>query len=176
MAVDEKLKDRILELKKRENMIPALLAIAVTALAFYDSNLNHELLWVMYGLLAFVWTVLLTVILMYASYVVLKAFFLLSAELSLLIFLAQEYCNTGVHTGDAALRALVLLAVLYILFEFFRSLGKALREEREKISNKKTPKIGWVVIGLFLLSVIGLLWIIYQVVSPIILGLCAFQV
>ncbi|MCE9541841.1 hypothetical protein K8R03_04795 [Candidatus Kaiserbacteria bacterium] len=172
-----RLKARFAELQKGENLIPMLLAIAITGIALFDSNyLHNELLTVMFVLASLLFIVLLSVIFAYAGYIVLKSLFLLSAELSLLIFLAQEYCNTGVHTGDDALRSLVALSILYILYVFFKSLWTALVKEKDNIPDKQWTKEGIIIIGFFLISVISLLWMIYQVASPIILGLCVYRI
>lgn len=161
---------------KKENFLPVVLSAIITALFYVDTHyLNHELLVGLWILIAVVFTLLVFAVFLYAGFIVMKSLFYLSAELSLLIFLAQEYCDTQIRSGDAALGWLVMLAILYISYKFLESLNDALKKRIEQIPEKEWSKEKIFIVGLFLFFSVLLVYMIYQVVSPIIGELCVYQ-
>lgn len=122
-------------------------------------------------------TILLGIIATMVGFVVLRALFLLAGELSLLIFLAQSYCNVPGHSpaSDAALKSLTTLGLLYIGISFIRFLYKALKEDYGTVPNQKSQKekIAFVIICLMFMAMF--LWEIFLVMKPIVLDLCVFK-
>lgn len=113
-----------------------------------------------------------------AGHTVIKSLFGVSVGLSLLIYLAQSYCDPIVlrtHSGDVALMSLVGFGVLYVGYEFFRALRNEVIERikiLKEINNHKKPWIVIIPYGLFT----GLfVWQIAEVLLPIINSLCIYQ-
>ena len=174
----EKLKDlwkRIPD-TKRQNILTMVFSVTFTVIMLLDSKFFHErlllLIWIFLGIII---VILISWLFFQAGFTVLKSFFLLSAELSLLIFLAQSYCDVPGRTADNALQALIGVSILYISYEFFKSLKKALTEKLDTISEKKWPWEKVVVVILFVTFSTIFIWIIYQVINPIILNLCVYK-
>lgn len=159
-----------------DKIIPLVLAVSITTISFLDSHFfgNHILtvVWVFIAILA---SILIFAIFMTAGLTVLKSLFFLSAELSLLIFLAQSYCDAHTKTGDSALKILIFLGITYMVFEFFKSLWKALIERLDKAKNIKWSWEKNLVVFLFCIFTTSIVWMIYQVVSPIITNLCIYK-
>ena len=156
--------------------IPALIfAVVFTSVFFIDTNFLHGLLTsILWIILLIVLVLLISWLFLQAGFTVLKSFFLMSAELSLLIFLAQEYCKTPNHTADDALVSLVGLSILYISYNFFVSLKEALSKKLDSIPEKRW---GWekiVVVILFLSYTVLFIYAIFRVIRPIIMNLCVF--
>lgn len=173
----ESIKSYFNKIKHKGNILPILFAVAFTTVFFVDSNfLGNKLLLVMWIILGTVITALISWLFVMAGFTVLKSLFLLSAELSLLIFLAQAYCEVPNHFADDALKMLVGVSLLYISFEFFKSLKRALNERLEKIPEKRWSKEKIIVVTLFALFTLAFVWMIYQVVNPIILNLCVYKI
>lgn len=163
---------------KRENVIPFLLAVPLAILFLLDQNYfdNHLLLlmWVVIGVAL---SVVVAWIFMLAGFTVMRAFFLLNAEISLMIFLAQAYCGVQIETSpnDDALRILVFLATIYIGYEFFKALRKALESRLDSIPEKKWSWEKFTVVTLFLFFTSAFLFSIYQVAEPIVSNICVYR-
>lgn len=161
---------------KREKIIPFVLAVGLTLTFFLDSQfLDNRMLLVMWIVLGILIVFILTAIMIAAGFTVLKSLFLLSAEISLLIFLAQAYCDVGTTTGHDALRSLIFIGLAYIGYEFFKSLQKALKERLESIPEKRWSWEKFLTVVLFLFFAGTFVWAIYQVSSPVILDLCIYK-
>jgi len=165
-------KERLVQFKKRLPTIAAVITVIVLLLGsvFFGSNFL-EVTWIIDGTLL---AVLILILALTAGFVVLKSLFLVAAELSLLIFLAQSYCSAPQRSAasNSALKSLLAVGFLYIVFSFAHSLYKALKEnyqmvKREKLSIEKISSVFFypMFIGLFV-------WEIYLVMQPIILALC----
>lgn len=110
----------------------------------------------------------------FAEITVIKSLFFVAAELSLLIYLAQAYCDSGhrLPDGDNALKSLVVVGIMYITFTFFRNLYKNLRDYYQRIEKEPRSREKIINVSLFLFFVCVFVWQIYLVVNPIFLGLC----
>lgn len=162
---------------KRENVIPFVLSVGFVSVVFLDNNFLHNrielVMWIFIGiaLSAFVaWIAIL------AGFTVMKSLFFLSAEISLLIYLAQSYCDVRIlaSQSDDALKGLIFLGVTYITFKFLKDLKVALENKLQSIPEKRwTREV--LVVALFALFTGSFVWSIFQVVSPIILDLCIYK-
>jgi len=119
------------------------------------------------------WASLLTAIGIFAGFTVFKALFFVAAELSLLIFLAQSYCDLPIHTpaGVEAMRDLLFIGLLYIVFAFYQSFRKILQDYNKKLGKDPIPKEGVFVITVFFIFTFLFIQQIYLVISPIISNL-----
>ena len=122
-------------------------------------------------------TVLIGVVAVIAGMAVIKALFVVAAELSLLIFLAQAYCTVSVHMpeNDEAMRSLFTVGILYIAFLFLQSLWEILKTHYQRVHGdgwryeRTITTLAYVVfVGIFL-------WELYLVVSPIVTNLCVYR-
>lgn len=80
------------------------------------------------------------------------------------------------ESGDNALRSLIGIGLLYIVYEFFRTLLKYLigyKKELEK-DKENSLAIKWFTAILFLSFITYFTWTIYEVMNPIILNLCIY--
>jgi hypothetical protein len=115
----------------------------------------------------------------FAGYTVFKSLFLLAAELSLLIFLAQSFCSVAVAQRSAssndAMKTLLLAGLTYVVIAFFISLRNHLKGYYEKVKNEKWSSAKIFVIFLFFIFLIWFLWQIYEVIDPIIRNLCVYK-
>ncbi len=165
---------------KKENIRP-LITSAVITLFFFGAyyvlgNRFGEFMTIATMLLL---AVMLAIIVLMAEFLVLKSLFVVAAELSLLIFLAESYCNVPnrLALNNEAMKNLLLIGLLYITFLFCRSLYEALRDYYEKIEDqpkeKQKGKVGG--IALFLIFTGLFIYQIYLAVSPIVLNLCVYK-
>lgn len=163
---------------KRENILPFIIAVGITLAFFLDSIYFHDRLmlitWVIIGITI---TVLTTWIAVQAGFTVLKNLFILSAEISLLIFLAQSYCENVIviPKSDNALKSLIGLGIIYISYEFFKALFEALKKKLESIPEKKWSWEKALVITIFLIFTGMFIYAVYQVVNPIISNICVYH-
>lgn len=163
---------------RREDIVPFLIAVGIAGVFLADANfLEHKISIVLWVIIGITLGVLISWIALLAGFTVLKSLFLLSAEISLLIFLAQSYCDVGAFTsrGDDALRLLIFLGVTYIGYKFFKDLRDALRKRLDTIPEKRWSREKIIVVVLFLLYTLTFVWSVYLVVSPIILDLCIYK-
>ena len=130
--------------------------------------------WVVFGILL---AALVAVVAVVAGMAVIKALFVVAAELSLLIFLAQAYCSvpTRFPENDEALKSLFAVGILYIAFLFLQSLWGILKSHYERVHGdgwkyeRTITTLAYVVfVGIFL-------WQLYLVVSPIVVNLCVYK-
>lgn len=120
------LKKKIQELKykaitERKNIIPIISALLIsTALFLAYHFLGNYLLGAVGITTLLLLCVLLSVFMFVAGFAVLKCLFLFAGELSLLIFLAQSYCdvpNRSVASEEALKNLLILdLSLLGLIF------------------------------------------------------------
>jgi len=144
-------------------------ALAILAAVFLGN-------WIFVGALL---TILFSALALMAGFAVIQALFLVAAELSLLIFLAQSFCavpaSARAAANDEALKILLAVGLIYILVSFSRSLYELLKDRYKKIENR-----GWSVRTiLFLVAFVAFtlifVWEIYLVVWPIVAGLCVYR-
>jgi hypothetical protein len=180
-VIRQKFKELIKTLTpKTENVRPIITSVVITLIFFFGfyflGNRFGEFMTIATVLLL---AVMLAIIVLMAEFLVLKSLFLVAAELSLLIFLAESYCDVPnrLPLNDNAMKNLLLVGLLYISFIFCRSLYEAMRDYYKKIEDqpkeKQRGKIGG--IALFLIFTGLFVYQIYLVINPIVLNLCVYK-
>ncbi len=176
-----KLKEKIQEFwqKKRrgKDIIPFVISFAITILLFLCLHFwgNHFVyaIWTLNGILL---SVIMLIVMITAGFEVLKSLFFVAAQLSLLIFLGQSYCDVSrSNESDVALRILLSIGFLYIVVNFTYSLYKTLKTKNIEIKEKQGSLSKIFTITLFLVFVILFIWDIYLVIRPIIFDLCIYK-
>jgi hypothetical protein len=174
-----------------KNALPIIISAGIAIVIFSLTYLlNVSFLgatWIIVGGLL---TISIAAIAILAGFVVVKSLFLIAAELSLLIFLAQSYCDATIgvnavarsQASDDALRSLILLGLIYITGAFVQELYAALRDRFAKIgaSAHVSGVPGWnarkVVVTTVFLVFAGLFLVeIFLVIRPIVAGLCVYR-
>jgi hypothetical protein len=156
-------------------IISAAVGLAIFIFAYVSSVSLLGAAWIIVGTLL---TVSVGAIAVLAGVVVIKSLFLIAAELSLLIFIAQSYCDDATRSaiGNDALRSLIFLGLIYIAFAFVQSLYAAIKERYQKIGTRGGWNIRTIILtALFLVFTCLFLFEIYLVVQPIFAGLCVFR-
>ena len=153
--------------------VSAVVAITVFIVAYVTSVSLLGAAWIVMGTLL---TLSIALIAILAGFVVVKSLFLIAAEISLLIFLAQSYCDAPVRSAvsDDALRSLIILGVIYIGVAFVQSLYAAISERFAKMG-KEVNLTRIIAITLFFIFSGLFLVEIYLVIQPIIVGLCVYR-
>jgi len=163
---------------KKENILPFLFTFIIVIFAFLHLTHVDNLIIIIIAVAVIVSLTLIVLwIFMEAGFAVLKSLFFMGAEVSLLIFLSQSYCDAEktLSVNDDALRSLIFISLAYITFEFFKSLIAALKKRLDNIPDKEWPWEKVVIVILFLLFTLSFIYMIYQVVSPIILNICIYK-
>lgn len=113
-----------------------------------------------------------------AGHAVLKSLFLVGANLSLMVFLAQAYCEVPLinRTADEALVTLVGFAVLYIGYEFISSVFKEVRNRMKLFKEVSQQKNPWLIVVFFALFTGLFIVQVAQVILPILHNLCIYKV
>lgn len=123
--------------------------------------------------------IIITIVLSaFAGHAVIKSLFLVGASLSLVIFLAQSYCGAPnlTQSGNNALQTLLAFSIIYISFDFFKSLYKEVTGYTKKMKEANDGKNPWILLVPFAFFVGIFLWQLYQVMSPILSSLCIYKV
>jgi len=131
---------------ERENILSfaIFLVIAVLIGVFlgpYLATIGTTLLIISLSILIFItWS--------FAGYAVMKALFLVGAELTLVIFLSQAYCDvpTNMQTANDALKTLVGFSILYIGIYFFAVVYKEIQKRTAMFKEANDNKIPWLLI------------------------------
>jgi Na+/phosphate symporter len=112
-----------------------------------------------------------------AGHAVLKSLFLVGANLSLMIFLAQAYCEvpTEARTANEALMSLIGFAVLYIGYEFVCSVFKEVKGRMATFREANNDKNPWLFVIFFALFTGLFLVQVGQVLQPILHNLCVYK-
>ncbi len=108
---------------------------------------------------------------------VMKSLFGVGAGLSLVIYLAQSYCEASVnaHTGDSALRLLIASSLIYMGIQFFWSLYKDASAKAKKLKEIEGKGESWLISVPYALFTGLFTWQVIQVMTPIIQSLCIYQ-
>ena len=108
----------------------------------------------------------------FAGVVVFKSLFLIGAELSLIIFIADSYCKISQRTqlSDNALKNIFIFGIMYIAIIFIKSIFNEV-----KILEKKYNDRPWIVTLLFLLCMALFLMQLCLVIYPIMINLCVYK-
>jgi hypothetical protein len=130
------------------------------------------------GLLIFALGALVLMTWAYAGYAVMKALFWVGADLSLMIFLAQAYCDVPAasRTGDEALKSLVGFAIFYIGAHFTVVAYKEIKKRTDMFKEANDNKLPWLAVIPFGLFTGLFVWQIGQVLLPILHNLCIYKV
>jgi hypothetical protein len=162
----------------KDDIISSIISIAIVALLLwgyqYLSGYFVSVLWLGVALPILL---LFVVIMIKAGFVVLESLFLVSAELSLLIFLSQSYCSISVRgaANDVALRNLLIVGIIYMALKSLSALRDALRNNFATFKKSKRIQHEVVVMVSFLFFTLLMVWQIYLVMDPIISNLCIFR-
>lgn len=156
-------------------VIVSAVAAAVIFVVTYISSVS--LIGAAWIVISAILTIAIALIAVLAGFVVVKSLFLIAAEISLLIFLAESYCTTPLRSaaGDDALRTLIFLGLIYIAYAFVQSLYEAIKGHFKKIEKSMWNVRRIITTAVFLTFTIIFLVEIYLVVQPIIAGLCVYS-
>jgi len=166
---------RFTKLSLKKKIFVLILYCFFSLIPFIDSKFLHgQLLNILWVFDVIVGGLLLSAILVLASFAIMRSLIEVAAGLSLLIFLAQNYCDVPVRSaaGDNALKGLLLVGIIYLSYYFLRTLYKLLAKNYKKFGDKEWPWEKILFVILFLIFIISLVCDIYQVIQPIILNLC----
>lgn len=163
---------------KKADIFSLITSVAIASVFFLGNYfLGKQFLDIMWIFVAVMLSVILLMLLILAGFAVLKSLFLVSAEISLLIFLSQSYCNVPNRSidGDKALKSLLVVGLIYITLNFCRSLYEALRKNYKAVENERWSKDKVIAVALFLIFAGLFLWQVFLVISPIIMNLCVYK-
>ncbi|MFA5080033.1 MAG: hypothetical protein WC472_00190 [Candidatus Paceibacterota bacterium] len=160
--------------KIRSFIISLFFAIVLFCGYQYFGNYLINFLWI-FDLLLF--ALLFFVVMLIAGFAVLKSLFIVSAELSLLIFLAQSYCNISIRSidSDNALKGLLSISILYIGGIFFKTLYITVRDYYKKVEKDPLSFKKMFLVSFFIFFIAVIIWQIYLVMDPIIQDLCIYK-
>ena len=121
--------------------------------------------------------ILVTVAWALAGHAVVKSLFFVGASLSLMIFLAQSYCDVPnlTQSSNDALKSLLAFSFIYLGFDFFRSLYKEVVAHMKKLKEINDGKNSYMMLIPFALFVGIFLWQLAQVLLPIVQDLCIYK-
>lgn len=173
-----KIKEIIKELaNNKEKLIQFSIFLALSALVFVGMTFFKDAFQAIgYTVLFIELAILITVAWAFAGHAVMKSLFLVGASLSLIIFLAQSYCDAPnlTQSGNDALKTLLAFGIIYLAFDFFRSLYKEVTNHTKRMREVNNGKKPWFFLAPFALFVGIFLWQLYQVMFPIISNLCIY--
>lgn len=174
--MSHKLVQRIQNLTRKQ-VLSVLVFLGAAIFAFLMAKYGEQMSKIGYVILFVELIIVVTITWGMAGHTVMKALFGVGAGLSLIIYIAQSYCETplAMHSGDTALMSLVGFGVLYVGYEFLQTLRKEIAHRLkllQEINNHKKPWIMIIPYGLFT----GLFtWQVAQVLMPIINSLCVYH-
>lgn len=168
----------LLEKRKSVSFFLAAFIVFLTwgfSVNIFKSNLTQATIFVLFLILA----ILCSSLLFIAGKVVFKALFVVSAGLSLMIFLAQSYCDLPVsaHTADSALKFLFGFGLVYIGYLFLESLQVELAGGFKELKdpNGDEKLLAWVAMILFTAFIAFFVWELYRVMNPLVSNLCIYK-
>jgi hypothetical protein len=171
------LEERI-RLHEKETKVFAWITVIATAMVFFAQMFPHlgiTLFVVVFAIFFLVaWTM--------AGIAIYRSLIAASVGLSFILFIAQSYClSTAPHSGDDSLKVLLVFGLIYVFTIFVKTLWRELFGHKEqKGSVKKFKELyggrhSWLLLTLYGVS-IGLFFLqLYQVMKPIVFGLCIYQ-
>jgi hypothetical protein len=124
-----------------------------------------------------------------AGYAVFRSLLVASVGLSLIIFIGDEYCHlpVGQQVANNSLMTLIGIGFAYVTVQFLYSLFKELFGDKEAMSEWKVKgviavfkemsgnKHSWLVLVIYGLLIALFVSHIYNVINPIIHGLCVYK-
>ena len=162
----------------RKDIASIVISLVILSLLFFayrifGDRLNHYI-WTFDGVMIIAFVYLIMFI---AGFSVMKALFFIAAELSLLIFLTQSYCNLSVKPDGTkeALQSLLIIGLSYIIYNFIKSLLGACKNRYKIIKNDRGWFFKTISISLFIFFAGVFIWQIFLVVNPIISDLCIYK-
>ena len=162
----------------KEKLIQFTIFLAISAIVFIGMTFYRDTFQAIGNVLLIVELVILvTAAWALAGHAVMKSLFLVGASLSLIIFLAQAYCAAPhlTQAGNEALKSLLGFSLLYLGFDFFRSLYKEVTAHTKRLKELNDGKNPWVFLVPFALFVGIFVWQLYQVMFPILSSLCIYS-
>lgn len=113
----------------------------------------------------------------YAGIGVMKELFFVSAEISLLIFIAQSYCDVSIRTssGNDALKSIMILGSVYILYRFFDDLYKTLKKNLADVPKKFVSWEKVLIYIFYAFFTIVFVYAPYLVVYLTVMDLCVYK-
>ncbi len=158
----------------KETLVPLVASVLIAFIGF-----NHYFQSIIWIVILTIFAILLYAIMMMAGYAVMKSLVRVSAGLTLLFFFAQTYCGlpeTSItQSGVDALKGLLGVGFLCLIFDFCRSLYQAFESYKKKMKGNRWSKEG--VLGVFFLiffTAIFVYWI-FEVIGPILGSLCIYR-
>lgn len=167
-----RLKHNILTLLKKDVyslFFPTIIALFLLSGYWHLSSYFINIIW---GINVILWMILFIIIWVWAGFVIMDSLVVVAAELSLLIYLAQSYCDVSNRSTDSdnALKSLLYVGIIYIIVRFFGTLFKKIKEDNggKLLEDKIITTIFIFITGL-------LLWQMYLIMNPITNNLCVFR-
>lgn len=163
---------------EKKKIIAFLFSILVVSFFNFDLKYLHgsfSLLVYLVGALLI--SIIIAYVMLKAGFTVIRALCVVGAEISLIIFLGQSYCNVvkEVSPNDKALVAFLSISGVYIIYEFSKHLYSALANRLASIPTKLFSWEKGFVIFFFCLFTIGFLSLTYKVIYPIVSDLCVYK-
>ncbi|MFZ2594124.1 MAG: hypothetical protein WAX38_05110 [Minisyncoccia bacterium] len=173
-----KIKEMIRELaSSKEKLIQFSIFLVLSALVFVGMTFFKDTFQTIgWTILLIELVVLAMVAWAFAGHAVMKSLFLVGASLSFIIFLAQSYCDASnlTQSGNDALKTLLTFSIIYLGFDFFKSLYKEVTSQTKRMKEVNKGKNPWFFLVPFALFVGIFLWQLYQVMFPILSSLCIY--
>lgn len=172
------MKKHLKEICKKENLIPLFITLVLGLVIYLDTNYwNGAALGLSWMFIFIVLSVFVLVIYLYAGVVVAGALFTVAAGLSLIIFIAQAYCDVPrTESSDHALSSLIIVSLLYLILSFSKTMYKEMQDHYKQLNEEdKKSKEALLVSSVFVVSVAIFLIAIYKVMYPIVTNLCIYQ-
>ncbi len=151
-------------------VLVALVFVGITYFKNYLAPVGYSILFIELAILVIVaWTL--------AGHAVMKSLFFVGASLSLIIFLAQSYCEVPnlTQSGNDALKTLLVFGFLYVTVDFLKSLYKEIVARSKTFQHANNGKRSWLFLIPFALFVGIFVWQIVQVLMPILQNLCIYK-
>ncbi len=166
---------------RKENLkrlfILSILFLLIFAVPWFFGISNETVLGILFLILVFItWFM--------AGFTVFKSLFTIGAGFSLIIFIAKSYCDLPeiLHISDNSLKGLLSFGFVYIVILFSRALtveiwgdkkeNKGMFKMIEEIYRGEKP---FTIVSLYLSFIVLFLIQLFQVIVPIILGLCVYK-
>lgn len=161
-----------------------MLILGVIFGSFFPQYLNTSL-----SMIAVVFFLIICLIISWLAVIaVFRSLILAGAGLSVLSFIALTYCNIPVslRTADDALKNILGIGIVYILYVFFSSLFKLLigdKKAKDKLWKKglislmkdmNGGKISFFIFSMFMIFTGSFIWQLYRVMYSIYSSLCIF--
>lgn len=154
-------------------LVLSIAAVVFVGMTFFQDSFQK----IGYSALLIELFVLVTVAWALAGHAVMKSLFLVGASLSLIIFLAQSYCDVPhlTQSSSDALKTLIAFGFIYICVSFLRALYKEVAERTKTLKQIGNGKNLWIFLIPFALFVGLFVWQIVQVLMPILQNLCIYK-